>query len=180
MEPSILTSLKDWQGFLGTLLGVIIGGGLSLIGMRFQQKNQRLGDFEKRQVGNLESIHEHLTAIADEAALTEARIIGKIGVDLPFDSNSFGAKLPIDKLQMLVDFYAPDLKPEVAIIREQFMKLAEAAIAAIFTSEAERRDKGGLILLAHKNTLEIRAQAEIAKGKLVNSVKLYQPKSNSR
>src|SRR5688572_13144773 len=114
----------EWGTVVGALGGALVGGGIAFFVSSQQLKHQRALERERRQLGNFENIHKLLSTVAQQAGVMNMRIIGVLGYNTQMKTD--GEKLPLDELRMLVDFYAPSLKPDVEEVTKHWMKLSRA------------------------------------------------------
>src|SRR5215213_3707706 len=99
--------MTTWIGVVAALVGAIVGGGIAFFNSQLQLREQRLREKKKLLLSKLEELHEVLSQFREsyrgsihERLLTAAGA-EKVAGNLP--------KVPIEKLQMLVGFYAPEL-----------------------------------------------------------------------
>jgi hypothetical protein len=101
--------MNGWIAVAGTILGVLIGGGLTWLNSRFQLKQMEAKDRKKFLLAKLEELYEIISQIGQSySELTSEQskiVIDRLEFQVP---NS--PKLPMDKLDMLVSFYATELK----------------------------------------------------------------------
>ncbi|MEK6244432.1 MAG: hypothetical protein AABM33_08000 [Pseudomonadota bacterium] len=168
-----MSELKDWVGIIGTLLGALAGGGIALLVSNRQYKYERAMEREKRDLSNFESIHKLLTTTAHQAGILSTQIIGQIGYGAAFKADSLGGKVPTEELRMLVEFYAPSLKPEVDQIAERWLVLGRTIAEAIMTKERTEDWKTKTVLAATLSSAEILKLSDVAKKKLNDLVARY-------
>jgi hypothetical protein len=101
-------SVKEWITPIVALLGVIVGGGIGWLNTRLRLERQEAREKKKRMLEKLESLHEaisrYLYAFTSLAtSIVQLQISGK-----PIDERSLTPP-PLQRLRMLVGFYAPEL-----------------------------------------------------------------------
>lgn len=101
--------MNSWIGIIGTILGVLIGGGVSWLNSRFQLRQQETKDRKNLLLGKLEEMYgivSQINQIYSELTSEQLKIVSdRLEFRVPNSPN-----IPIDKLNMLVDFYAFELK----------------------------------------------------------------------
>jgi HAMP domain-containing protein len=161
-----MTELKDWIGVVGTLAGALAGGLIALIVSHRQFRHQRALEREKRQLANFEHIHRRLSMVADQAGILAAQLVAHVGGGPPFNMEALGEKVPIDELRMLVDFYAPGLRPEVEQVTERFLALGRSVAEAIATQRRTDEWKANIVVAATTASADVREASVTAKEKL--------------
>lgn len=150
-----------------TILGVIIGGFITLFVTHIQLQNQEKHRREERKVKTYEEIHKHLSTLCHQAGLCFIEIAGKVQKNFPPDDRG-KVVLPWQELEMLVNFYTPELKDDFKIIKKNWNQLGRAwslILADKYTQE-ETPDK---LLEQSKQLVEqIEVQVNVAKNKLSN------------
>jgi len=121
--------LDSWIGMIGTVLGIILGGGIALFGTYIQISHQRQLERKKRLLEKYEGIHELLGKIVDYISIWATNVFVNVAANINIDPEKLKSEVCLDHLQMLVDFYAPSLKPEVeaigVIYKEVFILVTE-------------------------------------------------------
>src|SRR5205823_3509102 len=100
------TGMNTWIAIVAALAGAIVGGGIAFLNSFFQLRHQRVRERNRLLLSKLEEIHRVLSQFRDaykdsmhERLLTAA---GASKAEPP-------TKVPMETLQMLVGFYAPQL-----------------------------------------------------------------------
>ena len=130
--------MKEWIGVIGTLSGAIVGGVIAFIVSARQISHQRRLERQKRLIEKFEQIHEVFGEVSSQGTIWAASVLGNVGANLPINPEKLGGAVRLDHLRMLVDFYAPTLKPEVEAIGGAWAKVARLAVEAI--AETQRTD----------------------------------------
>ena len=100
--------MNTWTAIVASLLGVIVGGGLSWLSARSQSKRDERREKRKHILAKLEELHEVISAYRHEFnLLTSDRFAVASGAAGWYEKES--KPLPKEKLRMLVGFYASDL-----------------------------------------------------------------------
>jgi len=163
--------LKDWVGVIGALTGAIVGGGIAFLVSGRQIKHQRALERERRNLAHFENIHKLLSKVAHQAGVMSTQVIGVLGYGTKMKTD--GEMFPIDELRMLVDFYAPTLRPEIEQIGQHWMKLALAIGETIMTQDRTEEWKTKTVLDATTASTDILKCSDIAKKKLNELVGRY-------
>ena len=158
-------NIKDFIGIIGTLLGVIIGGLITLLIIHVQLRNQEKKRREERKIKTYEEIHKHLSVLDHEAGYIFLQSLNKIGNGMPIDSHE-RSKLPWEELEMLVNFYAPELKEHIKIILEKWEKLGHAFALIIVEKYSQKEGPEELLIQTTKYSNEIKNQVSIAKNRI--------------
>jgi hypothetical protein len=112
--------MTAWIGIIGTIVGALLAGGAAWLNSRSQLRRQEERDRKKLFLGKLEELYEIVsefkhsytrTTMAQLTSLAERRALDQS--DVP--------PVPLEKLHMLIGFYAPELEPQLA----QLMKCRE-------------------------------------------------------
>ena len=154
----------DWGAVVGALAGALVGGGIAFFVSSHQLKHQRALERERRQLGNFENIHKLLSTVAQQAGVMNMRVIGVLGYNAKMKAD--GEKLPLDELRMLVDFYAPSLKPEVDEIAQHWMKLSRAVGETLLVEQRTEEWKTKTVMDSTTASLDIAKSSDSAKKKL--------------
>jgi hypothetical protein len=111
--------MNVWIGVVAALVGAIVGGSIAIINTRFQLREQRLREKNKLFLSKMEEIHEALSQFKDayKAAFGE-RLLTAYDANTPEKNEKNLPKVPIEKIQMLVGFYAPELKTHLSNLEE--------------------------------------------------------------
>lgn len=172
----------EWLPVIGTLLGTIVGGAIAFHISARQLKHQLELDERKRQLSNFESIHKILSSISLEANHLRCRAIMHrkhgTGMSSNSDSHSGEKKATINDAMMLVDFYAPSLRPDLNIIHTKGTTFYNVflEIGVLYTVDIEKKtDQKVKDLFVRLGTCEteISKACEAAKTKLTALVEMY-------
>lgn len=100
--------MDKWIGIIGTLLGVIIGGGTTLAVTIYRARHERNLERSKRSIDKLEKAHELLTDVLQNYKESWAIDLTYVSTWHQLERSKSNEKLPWDELKMLIGFYAPD------------------------------------------------------------------------
>ena len=97
--------MNAWVGFIGMVVGTLLGGGIAWFNSRFQLRHQTEQDRKKFVLSKLEEIHELLSDYKRSYQMLTAEMLKR------FASEDFAElpelqAIPSEKLKMLVGFYA--------------------------------------------------------------------------
>lgn len=163
---------KDVMGIVGTLSGVIIGGIITLLATYLQLQNQEKQRLKERKIKAYEEIHRYLSILAHEAGYAYLQILTKVKENHPIDADSAERdKLPWQELEMNIDFYTPELKEDLRIVKKEWQEKLGLAFGLII-AEKYSGQVGPKELLAQskQSSDKIEEQVNIAKNKLSNLV----------
>lgn len=112
------------QEFTG-IIGVLVGGLLTW----FVSSRQRKFDLEKEKrallIAKYEELHKTLGELSDSVAEYTAPILTDLAFDSGFDFSKVKNRIPSDKVDMLIEFYVPELKGDHEYIKKQVNFLYE-------------------------------------------------------
>ena len=161
-------NIKDFIGIIGALFGVIIGGFMTLMTIRVQLRNQEKQRREERKIKTYEEIYKYLDTLGHEAGDIYVKSMFKIYKGKPIDTQ--GPKLPWEEINMRIDFYTPELKEDIKIIREKWGKLVGEFLLIVEGKFSKKKDPTELLKKTEEFSGQIGKQVEIAKHKLANLV----------
>ncbi len=105
--------MGEWLGLIGALAGTAIGGFVTYKVATQQHSHERRLEKHRRKIEAFEGIYDLLSTIASQASTLNMGVIGDLGYNSPLKADILKEKIQFDRLRMLVDFYAPELKPSV-------------------------------------------------------------------
>jgi hypothetical protein len=119
-----------WIGVIGTLIGALVGGGLALLNARVQLHHHMVRERNKLILSKLEELYENITHLRKSRAADIVQVNANfIDVNPALDLAKDIPKLvdAIEKIEMLVGFYAPELVDYL-----EKMNMREAAYGSAF------------------------------------------------
>ena len=106
------TSLNQWLPLIGVMIGGLLTGGFAWLNSWLQHRRQADENRKKLYREKLQDLYE----VVSEFKNSYNRTTGAVAISLvgrqPFTDNA-GPPIPVEKLQMLVRFYAPSLQPHL-------------------------------------------------------------------
>ncbi len=162
--------MADWATLVGTIAGAGIGGGIAYLVMKQQHSHELALETNRRQLSNYEAIHEVLSKIAHQAGVLNFGVIGDLGYGSKLKGDILGDKMPTERLHMLVDFYARDLKPDTAAIDAQLKVLARVIGEVLLQKDRGDAWKTKSVETAAIAALEVNKLVEEAQRKLAAMV----------
>ena len=156
---------KDIIGIVGTLVGVIIGGLITLLATYLQLRKQEKQRQEERKIKAYEEIHKHLSILDHQAGLCFIDILGKVKENHPIDDKG-KVVLPWQELEMLINFYTPELRENFKIIKQEFESLGRAWGLVLMEKYTSQETPDKLVVQAKQLSERITGQVIIAKNKL--------------
>jgi hypothetical protein len=127
--------MTAWIGIIGTVIGAIVGGGLTLLNAHLQTRRQVQQDRRKLILSKLEELHE---AISHFRFMHNEVFLQLMTEDLNAEGKLEARErrgLLIDRIQMLVGFYAPELSKH----HIKTMKEAVSYMDTVFTYAAAKK-----------------------------------------
>lgn len=111
--------MTAWIGIIGTIVGALLAGGAAWFNARSQIRRQEERDRKNHILSKLEELYEAITQLRRHyAELTITEMMTLAQVDRSAMKPPDMQPLPLNKIQMLVGFYAPELEP----LMEQLLK----------------------------------------------------------
>jgi hypothetical protein len=160
---------KDTIGIVGTLVGVIIGGVMTLLATYLQLRNQEKQRRKERKAKAYEEIHRYLSVLGHEAGYTFIQIIDKVKSNSLIDDKN-REKLPWQELEMGIDFYTPELKEDLRIIKKEWAKLGRAFGLIIVEKYTRQEGPSELLTQSKQSSDKIEEQVNMAKNKLADLI----------
>lgn len=151
------------------LAGVFVGGlitfFITLIQLRYQDKQRT----RERKIKAYEDIHKHLSILAHQAGLYFIDISAKIKFAKSTEEKG-RVTLPWQESEMLINFYTPELKDDLKIIKESWDKLGRAFALVVMEKYSAEEGPKELLILSLQLSNQIETQVNIAKTKLAKLV----------
>jgi len=167
MENQI--NIKDFISIIGVLSGVIIGGLITLLITHVQLRNQEKQRREERKIKTYEEVHKNLSVLVHEAGYIFVQSSCKFGQGMPIDTQK-RPKFPWEELEMLINFYTPELKEDIKIIREKWGKLGRAFGLIVIEKYSQKEGPTELLEQTKEFSDQIKNQVSMAKNKLAKLV----------
>jgi len=132
----------DISTYVLTLITVIVGWLLNHLSMRFASK--RTQELEKKKI--LLTKIEELANLVDEIVKSYRNIWGEIVANLSIGKQVSveGINLPFAKIQILINFYFPQLKPEYEILVKETDSFGRKIFPVL--DERDEKKRGGLFV----------------------------------
>lgn len=148
-EPS---SISNWIPVIGTLSGAAIGLLASFLIAYFNKSSDERKAKSDRDRSRIEKIYEILISIKMERGKDFGRILNWIHHAVPIASDEESGMPPIVQLNMLINLYFPDLKPEQKKLMDAIHQYGKASLEARRTdyrkSElAEKQNISGVLYI---------------------------------
>jgi HAMP domain-containing protein len=162
--------MGEWLGLIGAVLGTAIGGVIAYYTTGQQHRHERSLENHRRLIASYEAIHELLSTIAGQATTLNMGVIGDLGYATPLKGDLLKEKIQLDRLRMLVDFYAPALKDDVRNISDQFAIVFRAVGEVILKKNRDDAWKGKTVESVAIASIEITKLTQEAQVKLASLV----------
>ena len=158
--------MGEWLGLIGALAGTALGGIITYRVAGQQHQHERKIENQHRLIASCESIHELLSTISGQASTLNMGVIGDLGYSSPFKANIVKEKVQLDRLRMLVDFYAPALQGDVKNLTDQFAIVSVAVAETLLQKDRNDEWKTKTVQSATIASMEIAKLAQEAQTKL--------------
>ena len=163
----------EWIGVIGTLVGVLAGGGVTFFVTHAQIKHTDKLERRPRQLAKLEATHKLFSRISQQANLININVIGRLAHGVKFESERMGGKLPFDELQLHADMYIPEVSNIVQTIIEEWGKFAKIVVEIITKSTITDDEKKDYILKSTEISSNIDKLSKEAKQVVVKNTQKY-------
>jgi hypothetical protein len=145
----VMENLIPWVGVIAALTGAIVGGGIATVISCLQLREQRLRERNKLILSKLEEIHEVLSQFREAyRGSIHERLLTAHDAAEPNQIEKSLSKVPIEKLQMLVGFYAPELKDYLHLVenaRKQYGGVLIKSMGLQRRDESARKEALGAL-----------------------------------
>jgi gas vesicle protein len=156
---------KDIMAVVGALVGVIVGGLITLFATYLQLRSESKQRMKERKIKAFEEIHGYLSILDHEAGYAFLQILDKIKHGNPINSEEMN-KLPWQELEMRIGFYAPELENDLRNIKKEWEKLGRAFGLIIVEKYTSGEGPNELLDQSKKCSNKIEEQVAITKNKL--------------
>jgi gas vesicle protein len=133
--------MNPWIAIIGTLAGALIGGGLALLNAHFQLQRQAKRERQKLLLSKLEEIFELLSRIRKAYSLTSLQIVFKLSGTDAAQHTSDETLIPIERLQLLIGFYAPTLSGHLEKLEQHRNEFGELLAKSILWDKRDDKAK---------------------------------------
>jgi hypothetical protein len=163
--------MGEWLGLIGALAGTLLGGIITSRVAGQQHQHERKIENQRRLIASCESIHELLSTISGQASTLNMGVIGALGYSSPLKGDILKEKVQLDRLKMLVDFYAPSLQGEAKSLTEQFAIVSRAVAETLLQKDRNDDWKTKTVQSAALASIEITKIAQEAQTKLAGLIR---------
>jgi uncharacterized protein (DUF697 family) len=123
-----MESIIPWIGVIGALVGAIIGGTIAFLNSFLQLREQRKRERNKLILSKLEETHEVLSKLREAYKWVIHERISKLyGKNIDQELQ----KVPIERLKMLVGFYAPSLTDQLNMLEISQKVFGDALVESV-------------------------------------------------
>ena len=157
-----------WIGVIGTVSGVILGGGITFVASILKLRQEDKLDRRKILIERLEESHTCLEKIKEAANLLNAGVLKKMAMKSNFEV-MLKEKIPMERLSMLIHFYSPTLAKNVEPMEIKFSQLLRQVGKVIMSIEPNDEERGESIVQCAELAKEISDQASEIQKKLAEN-----------
>ncbi len=150
-------------GFAGVAVGAILAGATAWFNSRFQLRYQETRDRKKLFLDKLQELYEVVSRFKDAYSSTTIEQIKTLTASQPLTPPD--RSVPAEKLQMLIGFYAPTLRPQLGELiasTEKYTNILVESVGMHRASEAERKRQLGLVYRADSELTKKAEQMQMA------------------
>jgi hypothetical protein len=163
--------MGEWLGLIGALAGAAIGGIITYRVSGQQHRHERKIENQRRLIVSYEAMHELLSTISSQASTLNMGVIGDLGYNARLKGDILKEKVQLDRLRMLVDFYAPSLQKDVKSLTEQFALVIYAVTETVLQKDRNDEWKTKTVKSAALASIEIARVAQDAQTKLAGLIR---------
>lgn len=169
--------MEGWLGLIGALAGTAIGGLVTYKVAAQQNTYARHIEAQRRKIEAMESIYELLSSLASFGSTLNMGVIGDLGYNVPFKADFLKEKVQFDRLRMLIDFYAPALKPKIKEMGVQFGVIARAITEVLLQKDRNDEWKTNTVKSATLASIKMQQLANEAQEMLSEQVQALNAES---
>ena len=160
--------MEAWIGLIGALLGSVIGGAVTYVVTRQQHQHETKSEQRRRRMDAFEAIHLLLSESSGQTNMLNMLIIGDVGYGAKIDASKLQKSVQSERLQMLVDFYAPFLSDDIKAMNKQLEVVVTAVTEVVLKREKNDQWVQDTVVSATAATRQFGQLADQAKSKLAN------------
>jgi gas vesicle protein len=130
-----------WIGIIGTVVGALIGGGLTIFNAHLQTRRQAQQERRNLILSKLEELHEAITHLKDEHRKVLVLLMSGQGDDEAKRQATETRDLSAERIQMLVGFYAPELSKHLPKMLRESVDYLDTVITYVLAKRAGQVQK---------------------------------------
>jgi hypothetical protein len=114
--------MSAWIGIVGTIVGALLAGGTAWLNSRSQLRRQEERERKKLILSKLEELYEIVSQFKHSYVKSTTSQLTSLAERRPLEQSDV-PPVPLEKLHMLVGFYAPELEfklQQLMLRREEF------------------------------------------------------------
>lgn len=104
-----------WIGTISALAGVLLGSIADFLRVRYTFRRERTWELEHEQGRRLERLYESVEELRESYGLAVADMILKLSQPQAVE-REIRCKVPWSRLRLLINLYAPDLRPRLQVL----------------------------------------------------------------
>lgn len=151
-----------------TLAGVLVGGGITYFVASEQGKHQARLEAQRRFIDKMESLHAELSAMSEQSNKLQLMMVCVMTEQHDVLKGMEKSTVSTSKLLMLVDYYAPQLRPEADEIQLGIQTLGEVTVSLVPERTQDKRND--LFAKGIKSNRQVCEAVERARNKLAKLV----------
>ena len=130
-----------WIGIIGTVIGALVGGGLTILNAHLQTRRQVQQERRKLILSKLEELHGAITHLRAEHMEALVRLLTEQGNAEVKQQAIERRDLSAERIQMLVGFYAPELSKHIPQMLKASISYMETTISYVMDKRAGQDQK---------------------------------------
>jgi len=143
------TPSTGWIGIIAALVGAMVGGGIAALVSYLQTRAQRARETKKLLLSKHEEIHE----VVSQVRYAYKNSLRKTFAAVANATREMSGAVPIERLQMLVGFYAPELSSYLEKLEAAQTSYGEAIAKTLrieTDAESIQKQKLGVLVAAEQ------------------------------
>ena len=164
--------MKEWIGLVGVIIGGLLTWFVSTRQRKFDQQKER----RALLLSKFEELHMTLGELTDAVSEITNQILSEAVFDSSFDANKVKRRIPSEKIDMLIEFYVPELKNDHEYIKKQVQFFYEHLTKHIFEVNRTKQFKmesAGMASALNSATMETLANMKKKLAKSAESLVSY-------
>jgi len=136
-------------GIIATLVGVVIGGGITLLSNKLRIDHEEKLEKGKRMLGKLEEAHEHLTTISLIYRSMYGNHIALLISNHKMEDKQ-SKRIPFEELDMLISFYSPTLVLDAKNLIKACQSYGSTSVDVELHTPKSKEDRNALLEIVNE------------------------------